>query len=118
MKNNTYNFDLYKKMQKYRCPYMQNKDWVGEFKTMIENIKKNGFDPNFPIFCNANFKLQDGSHRVSYLYFIKSNFIPFKITNIHPPGMFPLAWFKYYRFTNEELNIIKNEEKILHKYFT
>lgn len=40
MDNNTYDFDLYKKMQHNRSSYYTREKWKNKFKNLIESIKK------------------------------------------------------------------------------
>ena len=108
LKNNNYDFSLYKKMQKKRT----NKDsenYVINFKKLINSLLNNGFNINYPIKYSKNYLLRDGSHRLSYLYLNNKIFIPIKNMPWDNHKTYSVNWFINNKFSNNELNIINNE---------
>ena len=115
--NNDYSFDLYKIMQKKRTTKYYNKNnYIINFKKLIESIKKNGFNNNFPVKYSHNYLLRDGSHRLSYLLILKPNFIKVEKESWDNHGPYDLNWFIKNNFSEEYLNIIKNELENLNNF--
>jgi len=105
-----YNFDLYKKMQLKR---LKGKADLGnrikKFKNLIKSLCDNSYDNNFPIKCYSKYKLLDGAHRLSYLYFKKETFVCIKLTNIIGYVEYSRQWFVDNNFNEQELSIIDKE---------
>lgn len=118
MNNSNYNFSLYLKMQQKRCGN-NKKDWVNDFKILINELNKKCV-LKIPIEYENHFMLRNGSHRLSYYYYKNKTFIKSStLINYKSEGNklcnYGYDWFEN-KFTNEELNIIKNELNILNKY--
>ena len=78
----------------------------------------NGFNTNKPIKYYNNYLLLDGSHRLSYCYLKKYNFIPVEKNSYIPHGPYSIKWFKSIGFSQEKINIIQKELQELHKFLT
>ena len=131
-----YNFEIYKKMQarrKFRNKYINRKILesfvnkqeppgffeelsVSNFKALISSFKEKGFDSVYPIRCNENGNLLDGSHRLALSYFYKLDEIPvFNISTTRQPK-YSIKWFEENGFSDKDMLIINNEIDILKNY--
>uniref|UniRef100_A0A6C0LX48 ParB/Sulfiredoxin domain-containing protein n=1 Tax=viral metagenome TaxID=1070528 RepID=A0A6C0LX48_9ZZZZ len=122
LKDEKFNFLMYKKMQKIRVNGDGNV-YVNKFKNLIKSIKKNGFINSYPIIYSSNYQLTDGSHRLSIYFLFNKTFIPvyndikksiLKYKRL--PSEYSINWFIKKNFTKNELSIIENEIKNLKKY--
>lgn len=117
LKNNSYDFSLYKTQQSRRNVSTHNHK---RFINLIQSVERNGFNSNYPILCNSMYILHDGSHRLAIAY---SKNIPFvsvtttaKITRcegIVKYNDYGISWYEKKNFSNEELDIIRDELEIL-----
>lgn len=112
LKNSDYDFFLYKKMQEKRTG-KNAKDYITTFKNLINSIKNNGFNNNYPIRYSYNYLLRDGSHRLSYCYLKQKTFICIKAMEWDNHQPYSIDWFKKKKFSEKELNIIDKELKQL-----
>jgi hypothetical protein len=105
-----YDFDFYKKMQLKRLKVCgEINDRINVFKKLLESLTNNGYDYNYPIKCYSNYKLFDGSHRLTYLYFKKEKFICVKRVNFNEDKLYSRNWFVDNDFNEKELSIIDKE---------
>lgn len=115
LKDEKYDFCIYKKMQKKRI--RQNpENSTNTFKNLINSIKKNRFNNDFPIKYSKKYLLRDGSHRLSYLYMSKVTFIPIEYMKWDNHGPYSIIWFKQNNFSQNVLDIINKEILKLEKY--
>ncbi len=114
---NNYGFQLYNKMQKIRVnsnPMIPQyrADNQERFIEIINSFKKNNFIDKYPISINEDFKLFDGTHRLSCSIFFGIKRIPVKFEERtierHPD--YSLNWFKKVGLENY-IPIIKNKYK-------
>lgn len=112
LKDENYDFSLYKKMQKKRTG-RNSENYINTFKKLIKSLLNNGFNINNPIIYSDNYLLLNGSHRLSYCYLKKYNFVPVEKNAYIQHGSYSIEWFKHMKFSQEELNIIQNELKDL-----
>jgi len=108
LQNKSYNFDFYNLMQKVRV----NRYTQPNFTSLIENINKNGFNNDFPIKCNQNYNLVDGSHRLACCYYYNITFVPV-VRVPYKKILYNYQWFVDKQFPSKFLNILMNEYKIL-----
>tara|TARA_Y100000389_G_C17379350_1_gene473451 strand:- start:145 stop:1161 length:1017 start_codon:yes stop_codon:yes gene_type:complete len=115
LKNPDYDFGLYKKMQFHRTKKTQKHkvknliNYVNDFKKLINSIKNNGFNNEYPIKYSLHYLLRDGSHRLSYLLILKPTFIKIEHLKWDNHKTYSMNWFKNQDFSSEELSIINNE---------
>lgn len=117
LKNKDYNFELYNKMQLYRC---NNANASKQFTQLIDNLVENGYNFNAPIEYEARYKLRNGSHRLAYLYSQQSTFICCSpLINYRSEGNefcnYSINWFND-KFSKSELTIIQNEIILLNAF--
>jgi len=107
---NDYGWRLYEKMQKERV-----KDFQGEipvatyrerFEELIKSFKENGYNSKYPIFCNDDNQLMDGSHRLACSIYFKEKEITVKRAE-QATIDYGLKWFEP-NFTQEELKYIQD----------
>ena len=106
LKDEKYDFNFYSKMQKIRTG---KKNYIKNFKNLINSIKDNGFNNKYSIKYSKNFLLRDGSHRLSYLLILNKIFIKIEEMKWDNHGSYSYNWFKNKKFTNNELKILKDE---------
>ena len=92
------------------------KKYTDTFKKLIISIKNNSFNNKYPIKYSNDYLLRDGSHRLSFLYILKSTFIPIEYMEWDNHGSYSINWFKKNNFSQIELNIINNEILKLENY--
>ncbi len=108
---------LYHKMQRSRNEYhdaagqrikqedrYQNKQ--GSLESLVESLKQNGFDHQFPISVTPDLKLVDGSHRLAGALYLQINEITVKKSAAREVD-FGLSWFSRY-FEQAEIDLIRN----------
>ena len=109
-----YNFGIYKEMQEKR---LNRKDLsVSNFKVLINSFKKEGFNNAYPIKCNKDGDLLDGSHRLSLSYFYKLDEKPIIILSSYHQPKYSIKWFEENGFSDKDMLIINNEIDILKNY--
>lgn len=110
-------WNIYNNMQRKRVsqkPIIPREKAENEkcFKELIDSIKNNGFKDNYPILINNQFRLVDGSHRLSIALYLKIPFVPVTMTketiDIDPD--YSIEWFKNNGFDNI-ISEIKNVYK-------
>lgn len=118
LKDSNYDFLLYCKMQISRthCNIENLKQRVNNFKNLINSIRINKFNLNFPICYSKNYLLRDGSHRLAYLYLNNVEFIPVKEMEWDNHPDYSINWFKKNNFTQNEIDIIHEECEKLNRY--
>ena len=101
-------------MQEKRKPKLSSKkNYINIFKELIKSLIENGFNNDYPIEYSHNYLLRNGSHRLSYCYYLQKTFICIKINPRATTGPYSIDWFKQEGFSEKELNIIKNEQNKL-----
>ena len=85
------------------------KDYITTFKNLINSIKNNGFNNNYPIEYYGEYLLLNGSHRLAFSYLKIYKFIPIKKCSYIPHASYSIEWFKKNNFNANELNLINNE---------
>lgn len=67
-----------------------------KFKSLIDNFKENGFQDQYPIIINRNFRLVDGSHRLALALYFNVKYVPVRIDekSLCFEKEYSLAWFK------------------------
>lgn len=111
-KNNDYDFNLYKKMQRLRVKLDDTKS----FKSLFDSFNERGFDETFPISCSVSHGLLNGSHRLALALFHNKDSIPIYVSDTRTDyPRYGLSWFSS-RFSTEELKIIKEEIYSLNKF--
>ena len=105
-----YDFNFYKKMQINRLnEFAHTTDRINNFKKLLKLLSVKGFDNNYPILCYSNYKLYDGAHRLSYLYFKKETFICVERMSNIGYIEYSRQWFVDNNFNEKELSIIDKE---------
>lgn len=65
------------------------------FRELIQNMKENGYDENYPIIVNKYLRSVDGSHRLAVALYLKIPYVPIKcvkeVYDIDPE--YSLKWF-------------------------
>ena len=107
---NDYGWTLYEKMQTLRNQDNPNqpdaKTFRSRFEAVIESIKQEGYNHKYPVYCNKNNQLMDGSHRLACAIYFKEKTIKVKIAE-QTVVDYSWAWFEKH-FTPEELDYIQN----------
>ena len=118
LKDSNYDFSFYSKMQIFRtqCNIENLKQRVNNFKNLINSIRINNFDLKFPICYSKNYLLRDGSHRLAYLYLNNVEFIPVEEMDWDNHPDYSINWFKKNNFTQNEIDIIREECEKLNRY--
>ena len=109
LNDKNYDFEFYKKMQKKRSKNEIGDSYVENFKILINSIKNNGFNNDYPIKYSLNYLLRDGSHRLSYLLILDVTFIKIEHMKWDNHGDYSINWFKKQSFSQTELNIINTK---------
>lgn len=117
LKDENYDFSLYKKMQNKRTG-RNSENYINTFKKLIKSLLNNGFNINNPVKYSYNYLLRDGSHRLSYLYIKQKTFIMVESMSWDNHGTYSIDWFINNGFSNDELNIINNNLIELKKYIS
>lgn len=102
---NDYGFKLYDKMQYKRKGMLPG--WVDTYKSLIKDLKNNGFDNERPI-RTTNSILSDGSHRYSYMLNEGFDKIPVIIDDTLEDVHWHKKWFDRY-FNQEEMKQIETK---------
>ena len=89
-----------------------NRYTQSNFTNLIENINKNGFNNNFPVKCNQNYNLVDGSHRLACCFHYNITFMPV-IRVPYKKIIYDYQWFVNKQFPKKFLNILMNEYRVL-----
>tara|TARA_Y100000588_G_scaffold322509_2_gene354600 strand:+ start:48150 stop:48749 length:600 start_codon:yes stop_codon:yes gene_type:complete len=110
---NNIGYDLYEKMQMKRMEYRGDRNdrhnTINEFKGLLKNIEKNGYDYQSSITIDRNQKLCDGAHRFSSAIYFKLPVIPIKMLRQESDIIYGIDWFKNNNFNLNELEIIKHK---------
>ena len=108
LKNKKYDFDIYSKMQLARLNKIGN--YIDNFKNLIESFLKNGYKHECPIIYYDDYKLYDGSHRLSYLYLTNIKMVSVKKIEINNLIInYNLEWFLNNNFDAIYIDIINKE---------
>lgn len=114
---NSFGFNWYNEMQLKRVndnpmipKYMAYHE--DEFKTLIDNFEKCGFDKKYPIVLNKDFLIVDGTHRLALALYFNIKRIYIKIDQKSyclESKDYSLEWFK-----NHDMGFVENE--LIKKY--
>lgn len=109
------NYEKYKQMYEKMMIKRIGKSYFQEFNKIIDSFKENGYIKDYPIPINKNDKMLNGSHRLACcLYF---NINPYVYVFDDMDHNYPIEWFKYNDFTEEEIKkILEVKEFLLKKY--
>ena len=116
LKDNTYDFSLYKEMQEKRTKG-NSENYTNIFKTLIKSITENDFNNNYPISCSKNYLLLDGSHRTACSYYLDLTFIPIVCIDSSVKPEYSVEWFFSKKFSQQNIDIINSEIAKLNTYF-
>lgn len=110
---NQVGFSIYEQMQQKRI----NENWNERFKLLINSVEKRGYLENFPIQTDVNYSIHDGAHRLALALFLGIKNVNVEIFNVEKVRRsYTLAWFKEYKFTQQQLEIIKTKlQELLEK---
>ena len=112
LKDENYDFDFYKKMQKKRI----KRNTMKTFIELIKSLKKNGFNETNPIICNQNYRIHNGSHRTAWAYYSNLTFIYIKRLDKNKSSNYSIEWFIKHNFSKKNIDIINNELVKLNQY--
>lgn len=87
------------------------------FRNLIESIEKKGFKDDNPIIINRNFRLIDGSHRLTLALYFDIPYVPVTMTKetIDMDPEYSLKWFKENGFDEIIDDIINTYKYIINR---
>lgn len=110
--NDEHGFALYEKLmsERYKDKPFKNKI-EDSLDGLYANMKANGFDDNYPIPVNSEFKLLDGfSHRLASAIANGIQDVPVSVLPTRKNVLFTADLLQQYHFSEAELTSIKNTE--------
>lgn len=108
---NSKGLPLYEKLMSERFKEKQFQNKIEEsLDGVYKNMKENGFNSDFPIPVNSNFKLLDGSHRLASALINNIEEVPISILPVRKKVLFNSNLLKRYNFKKEELSFIQKTE--------
>jgi len=105
---------LYQKLMSERYKEKPFKNKIEDsLDGLYANMKVNGFDDNYPIPVNSEFKLLDGSHRLASAIANGIEEVPVSILTTNKKVLFTKQLLKQYSFTTAELSSIEETQNKL-----
>lgn len=119
LKDDNYNFKLYKKMQhkRMRADPARCHEYITQFKTLIKSIHDHGFEEGCPILIGNTLHIIDGSHRMACCLHYNVQYITAKVHERDMYAPYNIKWFHDNLFTFKEIKKInKRWEELKEKY--
>jgi len=102
---------LYKKLMTERFKEKPYKNKIEDsFDTLFKSIENHGFNDNYPIEVNSQFKLLDGSHRLSAAIVNGIDEVPISVVSTKNKILFNTRLLERYNFNKSELASINESE--------
>lgn len=109
--NDEHGFALYEKLMSERYKEKPFKNKIEDsLDGLFNNMKVNGFDDNYPIPVNSEFRLLDGSHRLAAALANGIQDLPVSVLPTRKNVLFTTDLLQQYHFSETELTSIKNTE--------
>lgn len=107
---------LYKEMQRKRlgCSEADAERFWERFRELIDSIKRNGFCSDYPIICDGNLNVFDGSHRAAACWYFGVRKIPLMVLDDCFDIDYSMDWFWTSGFDRNDIDyLIEMKNKLL-----